>query len=263
MLCKRINIPQNNRFNKRLLSYEKAKSRVSWAYESVNAGKAPVVKFGIRGKTLCVYFPLNGETLDEKYKVETVESAKYAAVPCMYRIKNERRLRYAKELIGTVCSSVGLTKGETKGEDYYTPYENTDALIAKNLIKELTVSATDAQIGRAKQEGRIRVVDSVSVSEVNSLISNEVAAAAIEESREHATGKKGIVNVDTLSVNFNSGDTVTVQSLKEKKLIAPSVGQVKLLARGNPDKVLHVELQDYSMDAVKMILATGGSVKRC
>ena len=74
---------------------------------------------------------LNAEELDEKYKVETVEAAKYESVPCMYRIKNERRLRYAKALIAMVCATLGLTKGETQNEDYYLSYETTEALIGK------------------------------------------------------------------------------------------------------------------------------------
>ena len=89
-----------------------------------------------------------------------------------------------------------------------------------------------------------------------------MAAAAISKGDTHATGKKGIVNVDVLSANFNYGDTVTIERLKEKKIISSSVGQVKLLARGVLDKKLHVELQDYSIEAVKMILATGGTVKK-
>ena len=31
---------------------------------------------------------------------------------------------------------------------------------------------------------------------------------------------------------------------------------------GTLDKKLHVELQDYSIEAVKMIIATGGTVKK-
>ena len=102
----------------------------------------------------------------------------------------------------------------------------------------------------------------VSASEVNALISDEAAEAAIdEEYTGRATGKKEIVNVDSLSANFNAGDTVTLQALKEKGLVPKNAAQVKLLAHGTLDKVLHVELQDYSLDAVKMILATGGTVK--
>ena len=102
----------------------------------------------------------------------------------------------------------------------------------------------------------------VSAGEVNALISDEAAEAAIEEEYTgRATGKKVIVNVDSLSASFNAGDTVTLQALKEKGLVPKNAAQVKLLAHGTLDKVLHVELQDYSLDAVKMVLATGGTVK--
>ncbi|MBQ9086019.1 MAG: uL15 family ribosomal protein [Clostridia bacterium] len=76
---------------------------------------------------------------------------------------------------------------------------------------------------------------------------------------EHYTGsKKAQVNVDTISEAFADGDTVTLNSLKEKKLIAKNVGFVKILARGKLDKSLIVIAQDFSMAAVKMILLTGG-----
>ena len=76
------------------------------------------------------------------------------------------------------------------------------------------------------------------------------------------TGKKGIINVDVLSKNFADGDTVTIDALKAKKLIPNTIGQVKLLARGKLDKKLNVQLQDYSIEAVKMIILTGGTVKK-
>ena len=240
------------------LSYNKTKSRVSWSYDSINSGRAPVVKFGIRGKTLCVYFPLNAEELDDKYKVETVEAAKYEAVPCMYRIKNERRLRYAKELIAKVCEALGLTKGDDQHEDYYLSYESTEVLIAKGLIKELKT-----QLGNAVEIGQ-KSVHPVSVREADRAMSDEVAATFIQDdvdSKVHE-GKKGIINIDVIGKAFNDGDTVDIEALWEKKLIPLNVGYVKVLARGALDKKLNVDLQDYSIQAVKMIALKGGTVKK-
>ena len=107
----------------------------------------------------------------------------------------------------------------------------------------------------------IHTVAHVTVAEAQSMVTDEQAEDAIEEAVTEHTGKKGIINVDTLSNAFDEGDTVTVAKLKEKKLIQPSVGQVKLLARGTLNKVLHIELQDFSLEAVKMVIATGGTVK--
>ena len=127
---------------------------------------------------------------------------------------------------------------------------------------EVAATACDEPV----KEDEIKKVEQVSASEVGALISDETASAAIiknDKTETKRSGKKAIINVDTLSANFNNGDVVTIEVLKKKRLISANIGQVKLLARGNLDKVLHVELQDYSLDAVKMIIATGGTVKRC
>ena len=74
--------------------------------------------------------------------------------------------------------------------------------------------------------------------------------------------KKGIINIDVLSASFEANDKVTLKSLKEKGLINKNIGYVKVLARGILNKPLEVELNDYSIEAVKMIILTGGKVKR-
>ena len=51
---------------------------------------------------------------------------------------------------------------------------------------------------------------------------------------------------------------MTPEILKEMKLIPKNVGSLKILARGVLDKPLNVEAQDFSLDAVKMIVLTGG-----
>ena len=73
-------------------------------------------------------------------------------------------------------------------------------------------------------------------------------------------GKKGIVNVDILSENYEDGDDVTLDSLKAKGLISERAEFVKVLARGLLDKRLNVKLQDYSLEAVKMIVLVGGTI---
>jgi hypothetical protein len=123
-----------------VLSYKKTNSRVSWHYDAVNSGREYVLKFAIRGKTLCVYLPLDPEKVEEKYKVEKSESKRFEEVPCLYRIKNDRRLGYAKELIAVVTEKLGLEKGEEQHEVYSNlPYEPNKPLIARGLIKEQKV----------------------------------------------------------------------------------------------------------------------------
>ena len=103
----------------------------------------------------------------------------------------------------------------------------------------------------------------VSASEVKEIVSDETAEILIEkeENTEKIYGtKKAIINLDVISRNFEAGETVTVNILKEKKLIDKNVCFVKVLARGTLDKPLTVKAQDFSIDAAKMIQLTGGKV---
>ena len=95
-------------------------------------------------------------------------------------------------------------------------------------------------------------------------MSDEKAEEAIEVDNEHSRreGAKAVVNIDTLSENFNDGDEVTLEKLIEKKLVPSKTGYVKVLARGVLDKKLTVDLNDYSLQAVKMIVLVGGHAKR-
>ena len=121
-----------------ILSYKGVSNRTSWHFESFNNARNQLIKFNIKGVTLCVYLALDAsEFLDSKYKVETATSKKYEEVPCLYRIKNPRRCKYVKELIDMVMEKNGLTKGEEKHVKYNLPYEPREALLERCLIKEL------------------------------------------------------------------------------------------------------------------------------
>ena len=105
--------------------------------------------------------------------------------------------------------------------------------------------------------------EQVTVQEAKEVVTDEVAEALIEveEETEKIYGtKKGIINLDVISKNFNAGDVVTVNVLKEKKLIDKNICFIKVLARGVLDKPLTIKAQDFSLDAAKMIELTGGHV---
>ncbi|MBE6136211.1 MAG: hypothetical protein E7181_02980 [Erysipelotrichaceae bacterium] len=236
------------------LGYKKANSRVSWHFDSINVGRNQVIKFAIRGKTLCLYFALNADDYaDSKYKVEKVESKKFEDVPCLYRIKNDRRRDYAKDLIDTVMGNVPTEKGKESNEEFRVPFEETKVLLEKGLIKEVKT-----KVGQKEE-----IVQSITVEEADKQMSDEKAEASIEIDTVHKKriGKKEIINIDTLSNSFNNGDEVTIEALIAKKLIPSKTGSVKLLARGTLNKKLTVCLNDYSLQAVKMIALLGGQVK--
>ncbi len=239
-----------------VISYKGTHSRVSWHYDAINVGRDYVLKFAIRGKTLCVYYALDTSKVGEKYKVEEAKGRKFEDVPVLYRIKNDRRCEYAKELIDLLMSEKGLTKGEEQSEDYRIPTESTKALLAKGLIKEVKTRVQDKAV--------IEHYESISVSKADEVMSDDKAEASIEEVElnKHKEGSKEIINVDTLSEHYNNGDEVTLDSLIEKGLVPSKCGRVKVLARGELNKKLHVVANEYSLQAIKMIVLMGGSVKK-
>lgn len=240
-----------------LLSYKGVRSRVSWKYESFSVGRATIAKLAVRGKNLSLFLALDPKNyVDTKYIIDDKsEVAAYEKTPLLYRIKNDRRLNYSKELIAAVMD--GLEKTEDYKETDYAkeyPYEKIEPLIERGLVKVLTEE--DAQSGDV-----FKPRDMVTATEVNELLQDDIAVALIEESDEVSDRtKQGIVNIDTLSKHFADGETVTLEEMKKRiPKFVKSTTYVKVLARGALDKKLTVIADSFSIEAAKMILLTGGN----
>lgn len=246
----------------RLLSYKGVKSRMSWKWETFRLGRQVVAKLRLRGKTLSVCLPLNADDYaDTKYLVESFADIKsLAETPCVYRIKNDRRMRYSFDLIAEVMNRLGIPEKEVEKIDYAAqyPYEKTEALIERKLIKELTDE--EAQSGTRFRPSDIR--ESVTAQEVDNIMTDELAESLVEKSEGVSDKtKKDIINIDTLSQCFESGEVVTLDAIKARvKGFNRKTTYVKVLARGTLDKPLTVEADAFSIEAVKMIILTGGKV---
>lgn len=111
----------------------------------------------------------------------------------------------------------------------------------------------------------IELAMSVDAERADSLITDSLAKDLVrrEDIKVETCGrKKRIINVDTLSENFLSGDSVDVNKLKEMSLVPYDTAYIKVLARGMIDKPLKVYANDFSLAAVKMIALTGGEAVR-
>ena len=153
--------------------------------------------------------------------------------------------------------SAGLVEESVDYAAQY-PYETTEKLIARKLIKELTDE--DAQSGTVFRKSDVR--QSVTAAEVDSIMNDEVAEILIEKAEEVSDrAKVGIVNIDMLSRTFADGETVTLEEVKKRvKGFDRKVTYLKVLARGVLDKKLTVKADAFSLQAAKMILLTGGKV---
>ena len=122
-----------------ILSYKKTNSRISWHFDTINSGRTKLLKFAVRGKTLMLYYALDAqEYADNKFTLEAVEGQKYEETPALFKITSDRKAKYAIELIAIMAEKYGLQKGkEDKNDDYRLPYESTEALLEKGLIREV------------------------------------------------------------------------------------------------------------------------------
>jgi ribosomal protein L15 len=229
-----------------LLSYKKIKERTSWRYETFRRGRKLIAKLAVRGKTLRLYVALDPSNFEKAIDVSHIKS--HAEVPCLLKIKNPRRLGYAKALISLAMQEAEVARKEIEYVDYTETfvYRDLESLIAAGLIKVLEHNE----------------IEEVSAYEVNSLMSDEEAEALVEASnREVDRSKKVIVNVDTLSMYFKDGEIVNIETVKRR---IPGIDKratfLKVLARGTLNKKLIVDADDYSLDAEKMILLVGGKV---
>lgn len=264
-----------------LLSYKKVTSRISWRHESFRKGRPAAAKFVIRGKTLCLCLALDPENYEEsKYIVDDMSRyARFAGTPLMYRIKNERRLRYAKELIAFLFE--GTEPSGHEDEDFAAiPYEDTQSLVERGLIKIVSYREVAIEEKTENEEEEFEddddfagedfddddddELDEISASDVGSYMADDRAKLRVQEGNEVSDRtRSGIVNVDTLGKFFNEGEKVTVAEIKRRVSYFPkNVTYIKVLARGKLDKPLIVVADDFSLEAVKMIVLTGGRAIR-
>ena len=249
-------------------SYRKMGLSVGWKQVRIYSGRETIAAVLFKGKTLCVAFALDPKEYENtKYHGKDVSSFKrFENTPMLLRVTSERKAKYAKFLLSELAAKRSLTKGETVRTEFYLPPRTLEELLAEGLVRRLSKRGGEAPAA-PEREISVPVRERVTLSEAQTAVSDEIAATFVEEkaagsARPASRSERAAVNVDTLSRAFEAGETVTLAALKEKKLVPPRAAYVKVLARGALDKALVVEANDFSPDAVKMILLTGGKAIR-
>ena len=74
--------------------------------------------------------------------------------------------------------------------------------------------------------------------------------------------RRAEINLDVIAEKFTSGELVTPEALKRKRLIPKKTDYVKILARGRLEKPLLIEAHDFSRAAEEMLIAAGGEAIR-
>ena len=69
------------------------------------------------------------------------------------------------------------------------------------------------------------------------------------------------IDLDTIADNFDSGETVNMETLKYKGLVSNDAEYVKILAKGKLTKPLRIEANEFSTAAKKILEMSGGEAK--
>lgn len=104
------------------------------------------------------------------------------------------------------------------------------------------------------------IVEHIDAEEADAMISDSLAMKTANYESGAGHGQQGIINIGVLDQNFEAHDVITLAVLKEKGLISSKVGRMKVLADGMLNKPLTIKSESYSIQAIKMIELTGGTV---
>lgn len=121
-----------------LLSYKGVKSRTSWGYEAFNQGRNKLVRMDVKPKALYLYLAIDPQSLvDTKYTFKDVsEKKKYAATPVLFKIRGDRKLKHALELIERICGTeLQLRHLEVEPTDYRLPSLSLEEQIDVGYVK--------------------------------------------------------------------------------------------------------------------------------
>ena len=129
-----------NALKNKLLSYKKVKARLSKKRETFYTGRKTLVKLDVKGKKVDLYLALNpSEFADKAQFYNYVDiSEKNAETPMLMKVSGPIKLRRALELIDILMNKFGVVALNNYTEqDYRMPYESTETLIERGLIKDL------------------------------------------------------------------------------------------------------------------------------
>lgn len=253
-----------------LLGYRNVRCRISWAYASFTCGRRTVAKIAIKGKTLCLHLPLDPAAyVNTKYNAIDVSTIKkYAAVPTCLKVRSPRAFKYAQALIARTADGMVLLRGKEGGltaADFpFTPFST---LLARGLIRLRTKGGAPLEEGDTLVWAGFERRERIPAVEVKAVAEERIALPegampppqqGAPRKRARRMGRKYIVNLDALSAVFSAGERADLTSMRERRLLPAKATAVKVLARGILNKPLTVIADDYSADAITMILLAGG-----
>lgn len=249
-----------------ILSYKKVRSRLGFKAETFSFSRGGVIKMAVRGKRIYLYLALNPQTVDEKYGIEDVSDKKIGEkFPTLKKVRSNRSIKYAKALIKQLMDKLETTQYEEEKRPVVEykeilKHRSFKKLLEEKLIVEYTVKSKVGGVNEQIPDEDEEVLEPVTEETIINLPLEAEIATHVTNVQKHRFGKMEIVNLGVISDNFHNDSVINLKTLREKNLISKNARRVKILADGILNKRLHVEADDFSLSAIKMIVYLGGTV---
>jgi ribosomal protein L15 len=104
------------------------------------------------------------------------------------------------------------------------------------------------------------IVEHIDAEEADKMISDQLAMSTVRYESPAGQGRQGIINIGVLDQHFQANDVITLAVLQKKGLVPKKAGRMKVLADGVLNKPLTIKSESYSIQAIKMVELTGGTI---
>lgn len=213
-----------------------------------------VAKISISGKSLRLHLPLDPNDEERfptsKYhQISLANKKQYSEVPFTLKIKSDRALKRALELIELVCLEKPLKKKRKYEETDFTKDLQVDgeAIFEKlGLLNEMTDNVNKEYIDNF-EANHMDDIDAIVqlLPKINKVEPNE--------------GETQNIYIDTV-LDKIEGDVINLDSLKKANLISLSTNNICVKIHENLNKPITVECDEITSDAVVAVLAVNGKV---
>lgn len=103
-------------------------------------------------------------------------------------------------------------------------------------------------------------VEEIDAEAADLMLSDDLVLRVAQHEYGAGHGQRAAVNLGQIDEMFQAGDIVTIDALRRKALVPRRAGRVKILADGVLRKPLTIKAESFSVQAMKMIELTGGTV---
>ncbi len=137
-------------------------------------------------------------------------------------------------------------------------------LLVVIFVVALTICFLDVLLTRLRQKRTVveRQIERPPVVVPEPVIVEVKVEPPVEYPEDIAEGYRGYINLGILEKHFESGEVVSLETLKERKLLPPKAKRVKILSEGMLTKALVVKAHAFSNQAIDRIILMGGSVEK-